>query len=111
MLNRCALTTRAKGPFLDWIRSLPEPAEITLEQLREDGIAFLLPELDEEDDLESILPQCFDLLFEAELSLWSVDESEWPQDRSLDVFLRWFDVELRSVVVDLVDAPLCDDEA
>lgn len=111
MLNRCVLIAKAKQPFAEWIHSLPEPADITLAQLNEDGIAYLLPEPDDDDDLESLLPQCFDLLFEAELALWCTNEEEWPKDRSLEAFRAWFDVELRSIVLDLVDAPLTDDES
>lgn len=110
MLNRCVITVKAKQPFFDWLQTLPEAAGMTLEELNEDGIAYLLPELEDDDDLESVLPQCFDLIFEEELIGWRTDEKLWPPVRDLPTFLSWFDVQLRSIVIDLVDAPLKDDE-
>ncbi len=111
MLNRCVITVKAKQPFFDWLQTLPETAGMTLEELNEDGIAYLLPELEDDDDLENVLPQCFDLIFEEELIGWRTDEKTWPPVRDLPTFLSWFDVQLRSIVLDLVDVPLKDDEA
>jgi hypothetical protein len=111
MLNRCVLTVKAKQPFFDWLQRFPEAAGMTLDEFNEDGIAYLLPELDEDDDLESVLPQCFDLIFEEELIGWRADESDWPAVRDLATFQSWFDVQFRSIVIDLVDAPLKDDGA
>lgn len=111
MLNRCVLTVTAKRPFYDWLQTFPEARGMTLDELNQDGVAYLLPELDEDDDLESLLPQCFDLLFEEELGAWQEDESRWPQVRDLETFRLWFDVHLRSIVLDLTDEPLEDDEA
>lgn len=109
MLNRCVITVKAKQPFFDWLKNLPETAGMTLDELNEDGIAYLLPEVDD-DDLETILPQCFDLIFEEELTGWRTDEKTWPAVRDLATFQSWFDVQLRSIVIDLVDAPLKDDD-
>jgi hypothetical protein len=111
VLNRCVITVKAKKPFFDWIQTLPEAAGMTLDELNEDGIAYLLPDLEDDDDLESILPQCFDLIFEEELIGWRTDEKMWPVVRDLPTFLSWFDVQRRSIVIDLVDAPLKDDES
>ena len=110
MLNRSVLTVKAKKPFHDWLQQLPEASGMTLDELNEDGVAYLLPDLDEDDDLETLLPQCFDLLFEEELGAWQPDESRWPKERDLATFQAWFEVQLRSIVIDLVDAPLKDDE-
>ncbi len=111
MLNRCLLTVTAKKPFHDWLHTFPEARDMTLEELNQDGVGYLLPELDDDDDLETLLPQCFDLLFEEELGAWQEDESRWPPTRDLETFKEWFDVQLRSIVVDLTGEPLEDDEA
>lgn len=37
MVNRCAVTTVAKQPFKDWLASLPDPLEATLEQINHDN--------------------------------------------------------------------------
>jgi hypothetical protein len=112
MLNRCAITVKARQPFLDWLRSLPELADTTLERWNEDGVAYLLPVVeDESDDLASLLPLCFDLIFERELAAWEEDCDRWPATRDLPTFLSWFEPQLRAVVIDLVDMPLVDDES
>jgi hypothetical protein len=41
--------------------------------------------------------------------LW-IDEKDWPIKRDLRVFKMWFDVEFHSVVEDLVDSALIDEE-
>jgi hypothetical protein len=39
------------------------------------------------------------------------DESTWPTERTYAAFREWFDVEVHSVVIDLVAGePLLDDE-
>jgi hypothetical protein len=34
------------------------------------------------------------------------DESEWPEDRSMETFLNWFDIEIGSTVFDLEKSDL-----
>jgi hypothetical protein len=112
LLNRSAITVKAKPPFIEWLKTIPELADVTLEKWNEDGVAYLLPNIDDdEDDLESLLPLCFDLIFERELAAWKQDEKDWPAPRDLPTFLAWFEPQLRSVVLDLVDGPLQDDES
>ena len=43
MINRCILIVKAKQPFLLWLQSLPDPANLTLQQINEDSTAYLLP--------------------------------------------------------------------
>jgi hypothetical protein len=40
----------------------------------------------------------------------STDETVWPRKRTLALFREWFTVELHSVVEDLCDYKLVDDE-
>lgn len=49
-------------------------------------------------------------IFERELYGWHTDESAWPQSRSLKMFREWFEIELHSVIEDIVDDGLIDDE-
>jgi hypothetical protein len=110
MLNRSVIIVKAKQPFINWLKALPELADVTLEKWNEDGVAYLLPDIDDnKDDLDSLLPLCFDLIFERELAAWRQDERDWPATRDMPAFLAWFEPQLRSVVLDLVDGPLQDD--
>ncbi len=110
MINRSVLTVRAKKPFLDWINSLPDPAKVSAAQINRDNTAYLLPDLTYHDDQEDVLEIFYEFIFQEQLSRWWSDESAWPKSREFNVFKTWFDVEFHSAVLDLVDAPLEDDE-
>jgi hypothetical protein len=108
MLNRSVAILTAKKPFHDWLKSLPEPAELTLDEVNEDGIAYLLPELEEDQSPDDLVALCFDIMFEEELAAWTIEEEQWPKARDLATFQSWFGVSFRSIVLDLVDAKLKD---
>ncbi len=49
VINRGVVIVQPKQPFLDGLGSLPDPADTTLEYLREDSTAFLVPGSNPED--------------------------------------------------------------
>lgn len=112
MLNRDLVVVRLKQPFVDWVNEADPYSDsscMTVDEVNEDVSTFLIHDYASED-FERWLKKCYLLLFEAILEEWYVDESLWPQDRSLALFKRWCDVEIHSMVFDLVDGPLVDDE-
>jgi len=111
VINRGAIVIKPRQPFLDWLRALPDPdLTITLEQVREDSSLYLLPDWDSHEGLQRFLTQCCADIFEQELAAWSKDASTFPENRAWPVFRDWFDVEAHSMVVNLMDGPLIDDE-
>jgi len=110
LLNRSVLIVRAKEPFRQWINSLPDPDDVTLEELNEDSTAYLVPEYDDDNQRDRILSKIFKDIFEEQLDGWWQDEKDWPVKRDLRTFKKWFDVEFHSVVIDVVDAVLIDEE-
>lgn len=72
---------------------------------------YLVPEFDDDGGAARVLKRVFAEVFERELFGWHTDESAWPPKRTLAMFRDWFDVELHSVVEDLCDIELVDDEA
>lgn len=106
MINRSVLTVKAKEPFVKWLNALPEPAEVSLEEVNEDTMAYLLPEYASDDEQDEIIAHFFGPIFQMELAGWWTDEKDWPKNRELALFTKWFEVEFHSMVVDLVDAPL-----
>jgi hypothetical protein len=44
MVNRSALTVKVRQPFIEWLGSLPDSAETTLEKVNHDSSIYLLPE-------------------------------------------------------------------
>jgi len=109
MINRCAVTIRAKEQFLGWLLSLPDYDDLTLDQVNEETTTYLLPVYETEAEKDALLEQYFDLLFEEELAGWWMSKDDWPESRSLQMFKSWFDVRFHSVVVDLEDALLHDE--
>lgn len=112
MLNRELLIVRLKQPFVDWINEadpIPESARVTLDAANEDCPVFLVHEYTCED-LEAWLEQCYLPLFEEVLNQWYAVPALWPQDRDLELFKAWCEVEVHGIIIDLVDEPLIDDD-
>ena len=112
MLNRSAIILVKKQPFLDWLKGLPDPVreDMTLSELNQDSTVFLLPDWDDDTERDKLVRDGFDVMFEHELEGWWNDERAWPRTRSFAVFRTWFDVQTHSMLVDLVEGPIQDDE-
>jgi hypothetical protein len=112
MLDRDLIVVKFKQPFVDWVNEAdpyPDGSSKTLDEVNEDVSTFLISD-NACEDLEGWLKEYYLLLFEAILEEWYVDEILWPQDRTFALFKAWCDVEAHSMVFDLVDGPLIDDE-
>lgn len=106
VVNRTSVTVVGAEPYLDWTRSRDADfnrGQLTVARSKPFGTAYLLPEMDYEEDLQEWVEENFAWMFEFQLSAWTADESAWPTDRDLAMFKTWFRVELHSVVVDVAD--------
>ena len=112
MLNRSAITVWAKKPLLDWMKQLPDPVDpdTTLEKINQDPSIYLLPEYEFDYEEEDLLEQSYDIIFEMELEGWWENEAGWPKNRDFEMFRKWFDIGFHSIIEDLVDEPLLDDD-
>ena len=80
---------RAKQPFEDWVRQLPEaPDELSPLDL---VTAFATPELARASDADRWLAEHYEEMFERFLTAWA-GPADWPVDRSFETFQSWFDV-------------------
>lgn len=68
MLNRSVVIVRVKEPFLQWVKSLPGPADVSIDIINHDNTAYLLPELDYGFEEEELLQRHYDLIFEEQLN-------------------------------------------
>ena len=96
MLNRDLLIVRLKQPFVDWINEAdpyPDRTHITLESANEDSPVFLIHEFACEE-FESWLESCYQPLFDNILGEWYTDPALWPQDRTLELFKAWCELEV-----------------
>ena len=106
-INRTVVMLDPKQPFLDWLNSVdPDEQELTIEDLREDNEVFLIPQFNDVSDSVKWVEKRWNFLFEHMLMGWIDDETLWPQDRTLALFLEWFDIETYTMARDLTDEPL-----
>jgi len=106
VVNRTAVTVVGAEPYLEWTRKRDadfNKGMLTVARTRPFGSAFLLPEVEAEEDLQEWVEDNFSWIFESQLSAWTEDESAWPDDRDLKLFKQWFRIDIHSVVIDVGD--------
>lgn len=111
-LYRTAVIVSRKQPYIDWADSLREGADdgfpVELAGKRD---VYLGPYSELEQTLDEALADTWAEIFEEELFGWSTDESQWPANRTREMFDAWFATELVDSIVDLVpEEPLTEDE-
>ncbi|SME91406.1 VacJ [Pseudogulbenkiania subflava] len=107
-VNRSVAIIRPRPPFLDWLKQLPGELNdnVTLASLTRDCNALLIPCADDYDAAEQAVLEQYQQLFQAELADWCDDDSLWPAPLTLALFQEWFQLEIHSVLSDIVDEPL-----
>lgn len=109
MLNRSAISVKLQQPFVDWINSISgsDEDEVSLEEVNQESTCYLIPELEEEDDLENLIAERYLDILENELFSWEEDDSLWPEDIDRALFDDFIRLEPAFMVFDLDDqAPL-----
>jgi hypothetical protein len=106
-IERVAAILKPSETMLGWINEQQAEGdeELMLEDIQTDCTVILLPTFEEEEEAEDYLNQIYEELFINELMTWNEDESTWPEDRSIDTFLEWFDIEFHSMVYDCAESP------
>jgi hypothetical protein len=106
-LNRSAIVVKPKQPFLDWLHIAdPTSHGITLFDVAGEPTIYLIPECDTNEELEDVLRELCEEIFEEQLDSWYRVISGWPQNRGYEVFCQWFEVQHFSMLIDLCDGPL-----
>ena len=108
MINRGALLIRPKQPFLDWAGGLDDSG--ILPEVDGEQTVYLIPSFEMEDEAWEMVEEIYPMIFENELSGWHTDESAWPKDRDFAMFQQWFSIELHSIVEDLCDYEIVDED-
>ena len=104
VINRAVAVIKPRQPYLDWATSIQGPGDdITLDGLRTDCTAILIPDFDDPAEAEAFIADLAGDLFELELDSWDRDPTMWPEERSYGTFREWFDVEIHSIVMDASD--------
>lgn len=110
-LNRTAILVKPVQPFLDWLHEVdPANREFTLADIQSDATIYLIPDSDSEVEAREFLAGVCGQIFEDELEGWNTDVPSWPRVRDLRTFERWFEWSCHSLVADLSDEDLIEDE-
>ncbi len=109
MLNRSVLIVRPKQPYLDWAVGLDDSGLVP--DAEGEQTVYLVPEIEDDDQADRVLERVYGEIFERELYGWHTDEAAWPKNRTLSMFRKWFEIEMHSLVEDICDFDLIDDDA
>ncbi|MFZ5982161.1 MAG: hypothetical protein ACOYS2_01130 [Patescibacteria group bacterium] len=106
-INRSIAIIRPKQPFVDWANQLPDKGwESKLSDFQTDCLSLLIPEYDTDDEAKKYINSIALDIFEEELFGWCTYEHWWPKKLTKKMFWEWFEVELHSVVRDMIDEPI-----
>ncbi|MBI3656096.1 MAG: hypothetical protein HY232_06710 [Acidobacteria bacterium] len=106
-INRSLAILKPKPPLLEWLRTLTDGnVPGTLAELQQDCTAILIPAFDSNEEGQSFVETLYEPLFEMELAEWDRRVDLWPPQRTLALFREWFEVEIHSIVVDVLDAAI-----
>jgi hypothetical protein len=108
MLNRGVVIVRPKQPYLDWAAGLDDSGIVP--DPNGEQTVYLIPSYEDDDEAWEVLQNVHTAIFENELHGWHTDETAWPRRRNFAMFKAWFEVELHSVVEDLCDSEIVDED-
>jgi len=109
-VNRSAIVIKMKQPYLDWTNSLPDSDKMTLDQLNRENNIYMIEEYETPAHLEKIVKSIYSDIFEEELNAWHRDMETWPKNRDYKTFQKWFEVEAHSMVFDMLDQDVEEEE-
>jgi len=108
MLNRSAILVTPKEPYFRWTEQLP--GEGPSARGDPDRTVYLVPAIETPEEAKRVIEAVAPEIFEQELYAWHTDEADWPKKRDYKTFLEWFEVEFDSMVMDLCDYDLLDED-
>lgn len=108
LINRSGFAVLPRQPFVDWANQQQDELNqtLTLEEHRAEGNVYLTEEFQSEADLSLQLSQHYEKIFINELAAWDEFGDYWPEGRSLELFLKWFDILPQVMAIDLLTTPL-----
>lgn len=102
-IERLVTILKPTQKFHDWLQTTPSlDKELSLDDLRGDCTALLLPTFETADEADDYLRKNLEEIFSNECETWCEDESFWPELK-YELFRELFDIEHHSMVFDMVD--------
>ncbi|MBN3859448.1 VacJ [Neisseriaceae bacterium PsAf] len=102
-IDRSIIVLIPKQPFWSWLQNLPEIDLIGLElqDLQNNPNSYLITPCEQIDEVWDVIEKYVQEIFSAELANWSEAMETYPE-LNIDVFQKWFDVLLSTVVSDVI---------
>ncbi len=108
MLIRGVVIVTPKQPYLDWYAGLDDSG--ILSDPAGEQTVYLVPSFESEEEAWALLGEVHDDIFRNERWGWHTDPAAWPKDRSFDSFKQWFRIAFHSIVEDLCDDEIVDED-
>jgi hypothetical protein len=113
LVYRCAIIVKPQKAFLDWVNKIGPMEDMSLSKLQEDSHVYLVPDFEEEDQIEKAIEKYIKLnyagIFLNELSGWYLDKSAYPA-LTYATFLNWFEISMHTMIFDMVNQPILKEE-
>lgn len=107
LMNRATIIVKPKQPYLDWANTLNDHGPELVPGSQREHAIYLINDVSEYMfDVEAFVRPYFEAIFEHELWAWHRLEDDWPAKRDFATFLKWFEVEVHSMVFDLASEPI-----
>ena len=103
VVNRSLLIVRPRQPYVDWANSVDDdgpPADLTF--LREQPHAYLVEDIELLDEFAQLIDVYWEPIFHEQLDGWMRDPDLWPEELTREMFLKWFDCELSTMIWDML---------
>lgn len=104
LVKRAAIMVKPRQPDIDWANALAEGGvKIGADDWPERHVYLIEDIADFEFDREAFVRPYYATIFEEELGAWHRLEADWPRARDFETFLAWFEVEIHSMVFDMLN--------
>ncbi len=103
--DRDVLILFPKKQLYDWVKYIypDEQMECPEPMTHDEADIFLIPEFDHHSDAIEYLKENYLEFFQQELFDWTTDENLWPERLTWELFEKWIDFSIQSVVMDTLD--------
>lgn len=103
-VNRTVIIVKPKSPFNEWLKSIE--AENQNYNIEYNSDINLLPDFEEEQQIENWLKRNFDKIFCDQMNNWYTNESLWIKNRTFKMFKQYFNYSMHLMIWDTSDKPI-----